>query len=609
MPESSSAASTLKPGQQIGGCRIIREIKRGGMGCVYLAEDARLGRRVAVKTILPFHDDDRGRKLFLKEAKTCAQVDHPNVIVIHQAGEERGIPFIVMPFVDGKNLSEFLKDQGEALPWQTVVRVIKLAVKGLAAVHVAGLVHRDIKPSNIMVSGGGRVFLMDFGLVRDTTDTSIIRSGAALGTPNFMSPEQARGEEADPRGDIFSIGSTLYHLLTNEVPFGRGRPELVIGRIGANQPIPTVRQVNPAVPRAVSDVVERAMAFDRKDRYQSAADLNRALRQLLSPQPEMFVPPSSLPEPEASQSASVLKPQLAPLDLVPLDLTETQVEPKPSYLGRIGLVVAAFTALVMLLLAAVSQPDPSPAPVAPPLAPEGMVAIRAGTVHLGATRARLDAFFRDIRATYGSEIPDISFSEMEYEERSVVLPAFYIDRYEVTVDQYLKFVRETGHEFPEAWNGEEPPTSSLDLPITGITLADAEAYAASIGKELPTVEQWVRAFRGDSQSLFPWGDEWDPGWANVGENDLHKILAPVLSTPRDVSEFGVYNLVGNALEMTRDRARVDGSARVIAKGAHGNSPGWFDGHAAHRYNLPIDSNFNEIGFRCVRSAPPDPPTP
>ena len=128
--------------------------------------------------------------MFFREARLFARIDHPNVVVIHDAGEEDGVPYIVMRYVDGKNLAEYLQDQGGPLPWATVLNVARSIARGLGAVHRRGLVHRDIKPSNIMVSFEGRVLLMDFGLVRDSSDGSQSVSTGVLGTPQFMSPEQ-----------------------------------------------------------------------------------------------------------------------------------------------------------------------------------------------------------------------------------------------------------------------------------------------------------------------------------------------------------------------------------------------------------------------------------
>lgn len=609
MPQTSSVAATLKPGQMISDCRILHEVKRGGMGCVYLAEQDNLNRRVAVKTILPFQDDDRARRMFLKEAKTCAKVDHPNVIAIYGAGEERGTPYIIMPFVDGRNLSEFLKEQCGPLPWTNVVRVIKLAVKGLAAVHAVGLVHRDIKPSNIMVSGGGRVYLMDFGLVRDASDQSQARSGAVQGTPNYMSPEQCRGEEADHRSDIFSIGSTLYHLLTNEFPFGKGQPIVIIGRIAGNQPVLPIHELNPSVPRAVSNVVQRAMAFEPRRRYQSAAELNKALRQLLMPQPQPFVStPSALPEPDPSQSISGLKPQLAPLDLVPLDLTETQDTRPPSQVGKYILGGAALVAFLMLLLSLIPAGTEDPAAPVVVAPPEGMVEIPGGEVHLGLTQARLNAHFSKLRTEHGITPPTF-YNDIDLDERTVYVPRFFIDKYEVTNQEYAAFVQATNRTPPKSWIGNQPDPSILRLPVTDVTYADALAYAESRGKQLPTADQWVAAFHGNERGLFPWGDDWDLNLTNTDQNQSFPGLSAVTATPDDVSRFGVFNLVGNAGEMTRDRFTNDEGEWFITKGARYSNAGWYNGLYAHFKESPIDFHQADIGFRCVQDIPTAAPTP
>jgi serine/threonine protein kinase len=179
MAKTPQVAPSLLPGQQIGGCRIDRMIGSGGMGEVYLADHLRLQRRVAVKTLRSDALSKERIARFVKEARTCARIDHPNVVTIHDVDQQAGLHFIVMQYVEGKDLDQLLKEQGGPLPWKSALRLIRLAAKGLHAVHQRGLVHRDIKPSNIMLSRDSRVLLMDFGLAREESHSDLTQMNHA----------------------------------------------------------------------------------------------------------------------------------------------------------------------------------------------------------------------------------------------------------------------------------------------------------------------------------------------------------------------------------------------------------------------------------------------
>jgi WD40 repeat protein len=264
--------------------RVLRKLGAGGMGVVYLAEDTRLGRRVAVKVVRPELAGFGGaRKRFLREACLAASLDHDHVVTVHHVGEERGAPFLVMPLLRGESLEARLAREG-ALPPAEVVRVGREAAEGLAAAHAAGLVHRDIKPANIWLEerGGGppRVKILDFGLARAADESaSLAPPGLVVGTPAFMAPEQARGEDVDPRCDLFSLGCVLYRAATGRPPF---RARSVAEAAGAGEP-PPPDGVNPAVPAALSRIIMQLLARDPAGRPPSARAVADALRAVEGP--------------------------------------------------------------------------------------------------------------------------------------------------------------------------------------------------------------------------------------------------------------------------------------------------------------------------------------
>lgn len=257
---------------------------KGGMGVVYLATDTRLKRDVALKVLsksLASNADAVQR--FLQEARAAAQLNHPNVVMVHDVDQQRGHCFLVMELVTGGTAQERMSLG--PLSWVEATRTIADACRGLAAAHQAGLIHRDIKPSNLIRTADGIIKLADFGLAKvpDETKTSgpVTRSGAILGTPQYMSPEQCSGEPVDARSDIYSLGATYFALLTGEPPYVETQP-LQIMFAHCSKPVPDPRSRRPDVPAACAEVVMRALAKQRAERFKSADEFLAALNALLA---------------------------------------------------------------------------------------------------------------------------------------------------------------------------------------------------------------------------------------------------------------------------------------------------------------------------------------
>ncbi len=229
------------PGElgRLGGYRVLKVLGQGGMGVVFLAEDLRLKRRVALKAIKPGAGSAPARQRFLREAQATAQLKHDHVVTIYQVGEERGAPFLAMEFLQGEALDERLKHDGQ-LPILEALRIARETAEGLAAAHEVGLIHRDIKPGNLWLEAPrGRVKILDFGLARGgTEDVQITQSGAIVGTPAYMAPEQAQAEEVDGRADLFSLGCVLYRMVTGELPFAGKDTVSTLLAIARDDPLP-----------------------------------------------------------------------------------------------------------------------------------------------------------------------------------------------------------------------------------------------------------------------------------------------------------------------------------------------------------------------------------
>ena len=264
----------LVEGMEVGGCRLEQMIGRGGMGIVYRGRDLQLDRPVAVKLIASEHSGDPGvRRRFEREARLMAAIDHPNVIPVYAAGEEDDHLYLVMRYVDGTDLRRLLAEHGPLDPVRAG-QIVEQVARALDAAHERGLVHRDIKPANVLLSGD-HAYLTDFGITRLIDErTRATDAGEVVGTVEFMSPEQVRGQETDARSDVYSLGCVLYACLTGASPFHRLTAAATMhGHL--NEIAPPVSQAA-GVPRRFDPVLSRALAKRPEDRYQSAGRLGKA---------------------------------------------------------------------------------------------------------------------------------------------------------------------------------------------------------------------------------------------------------------------------------------------------------------------------------------------
>ena len=292
---------------------VLEVVGRGGMGVVLKAFDPKLHRLVAVKLMAP-HLAARGaaRKRFEREARAVAAVRNEHVVAIHGVETDGPVPYLVMEFVGGISVQDRLDRRGPA-DVKELLRIGMQIATGLAAAHKQGIVHRDIKPSNILLENGvERVKITDFGLARMAADASLTHSGVITGTPNYMSPEQARGEPADPRSDLFSLGSVLYALAAGHPPFRAETPLGVMRRV-CDDPVRLLPEVNPDVPPWLDAIVRKLLAKDPAARFQTAAEVGDLLGRHLAhlqhphavPMPEPVGPPADVPTPPVGRLGCV----------------------------------------------------------------------------------------------------------------------------------------------------------------------------------------------------------------------------------------------------------------------------------------------------------------
>jgi tRNA A-37 threonylcarbamoyl transferase component Bud32 len=264
----------------LGRYELEKKLGRGAMGLVYLGRDPKINRRVAIKTVnlaeeFEPEDIDEARERFIREAETAGRLNHPNIVTIHDIGEQDGIAYIAMELVRGRLLSDATKP-GKLLPAELLIEIAAKAAKALDYAHRHNIVHRDIKPGNIMYdSGTNKLKLMDFGIAR-LMDVSRTRTGIVLGTPSFMSPEQLQGEKVNGHTDLFALGVSLYQLLTGQLPF-RGSSMTALMFAIANDRHDPISSVRTDLPRGIDAVIDKALAKRATDRFSSGAEMANAL--------------------------------------------------------------------------------------------------------------------------------------------------------------------------------------------------------------------------------------------------------------------------------------------------------------------------------------------
>jgi len=334
---------------------ILEVIDRGGMGVVLKGFQRELGRYVAVKVMAPhLACSGAARQRFVREARAAAAIVHPHVMAIHSVNASSRLPYLVMPFVDCESLQRRL-DRDGPLELTEILRIGLQVSAGLAAAHAQGLVHRDVKPANILLARGvDRAMLTDFGLARAVDDASLTRTGVIAGTPQFMSPEQARGDSVDARSDLFSFGSVLYAMSTGRSPFRAETSFGVLRRITDTEARP-IREINATLPDWLATIVDRLLAKQPSDRFDSAAEVAGLLEACLSHVQQPTVVP--LPETIAHHRSAV---SIA---------TDRRRRPMKILAGAILLTMSATVAAVVQPLAnnpAADLPDELPTASASP---------------------------------------------------------------------------------------------------------------------------------------------------------------------------------------------------------------------------------------------------
>jgi serine/threonine protein kinase len=625
-------------GKTVGKVRIDQLLARGGMAEVYLGTHLTLERPVAVKLLHSYIEEDPFLlERFHREAKVVASLRHPNIVQIFDFDTIDGHPYIVMEFLRGPTLATYLRhlhQRKKRLPPNQVARFLSGLTDAIDYAHSQGVIHRDIKPSNILLHNktdeipldkplpnDAEAIVTDFGLVRVVDAASQTVSGLISGTPAYMSPEQARGDQIDHRTDIYSLGVVLYEMLAGRVPFEADNTVTIL-HMHIHTPPPPI----PGIPAKVQAVMDRALLKNPNDRYQSSLEMAEdflasiglgtpaevvgkpepvndtptsipvevpaplpqipgawresrvKMEQASTPKPEPRQEPEKRREPEPSR-----KPEPAPRP-------EPKSEPKPAR-GRSKVPVLLFSVLGLLAVTvggyviiskwrqtppvstapASTQeipntgiiPSPSPAPALP--SPEGMVPVPAGSYWVGLSQ------------------PD----QFHVAPKSIALESYWIDQYETTNEQYQKYMSETGAEAPLVALG------AANFPVRGVNFEQAKAYCQWLKKRLPKEAEWEAAGRGPGENPRIYPTE-DPTFPLKFPDDLYGVG----TLANNVSPFKVYDLIGNVWEWVDDPYDPVPPDKNVLRGGRYSLPQ----DLAYRYLIaPDNSNVQYAGFRCAAS--------
>lgn len=280
-------------GKNLGNYKIVNKLGHGGMATVYKAHELSLNRMVALKVLSSQLSEDKAYiKRFQREAQAAAQLNHPNIVQIYAIGEEQGVHYFAMEYIKGKSLADIRQEEGVLKPEDTIP-IIRQVAEALAEAHKAGLVHRDIKPSNIMIDAAGRPKVTDFGIAYVSyANTKLTRDGSIIGTPEYLSPEQCEGKTVDQRSDIYSLGVTLYELLSGKTPYEADTPVSMLMKIVKGE-FPPLHEVNPKVPESLRVIVDKMMLKDVQQRYQR---MEEVIKDLLNLEPGRKVPSTAVME-------------------------------------------------------------------------------------------------------------------------------------------------------------------------------------------------------------------------------------------------------------------------------------------------------------------------
>jgi serine/threonine-protein kinase len=626
---------TIMLGRIIGNYEVVGQFGEGGMGELYIGRHTRLAREVIIKTIRTEDFSPRQiehlRDRLEREAFVQSQLDHPNIVRVYDFIGSGDTTCIVMEYVPGRDLRKMITRETGPVPAD---RAIKLFKQILAAIDYAhhfiysdksgekhqGIIHRDLKPANILVTPDDVVKVTDFGIVKVRGVKGGTQMGFNPGTPEYMSPEQARGRELDQRSDIYSLGIVFYELLTGHVPFeddGTGTSDYEIRRGHIELPVPPFSKYYPGISPELEKIVLKALEKNPDDRYQTARQFCDVIEEFevtgaaritgrmpgarrtlvqegrgtgranFSEAPTVGVGDTVITDPNQPQTNVTTYGNRPPINGAPSNdgypPRNVILEP-PAQKSKLPLSIgAAAVALLAIGIIYWLLTRPKTQVIDGVTVPAGMISIPGGEYMMG----RNDG------------------NEFETPAHLVKVESFFIDEKEVTNEQYAEFVRQR-RQPPKHWVDGQYASGEANLPVVNVSWYEARDYCEWRGKRLPTEEEWEFAARGKENRLYPYGNEWKPQFSNAREDGFNRPRT-VGSYPDGASPFGVLDMAGNVAEWTAtdyqpypgSTARKDEGNKVIRGGSF-NAPAKEQTATDRFFDFPQRA-YDYIGFRCAKS--------
>ena len=572
-------------GQSFGRYRITEQIGEGGMATVYKAYDTRLECDVAVKVIrteqLAPAVLERALKRFEREAKAVARLTHPAIVRVTDYGEFEGSPYLVMEYLPGGTLKEYLKSH-DKLNYKESVRLLLPIVQALDYAHEQNLIHRDVKPSNILLTSKMQPMLTDFGVAKvidEEVTQDLTGTSATVGTPEYMAPEQVVSKTVDQRADIYALAVVLFEMVTGRRPFEADTPMAVLFK-HAGEPLPKPSTYSPDLPEEVERILFKALAKKPEDRYQSMGELSEALVNYIE---ESYFKPVEIENTPKTTSLETNDIEFSEPDdslyyetLVdsPVSQIQQNILPNTSDKYEINLGYGVKMEFIR---------------------------IPAGRFLMGSD-PQLDPFA----------------SKDEFPQHEVYLDEYWIGTTLVTNEQYLAYVEAMNISSQRITRFSRTDRSKGLHPVTNVNYMEAQRFCAWLEKisgnkvRLPSEAQWEKAARGTDGRKYPWGNQ-DPN-KKLSQFDLiFGDTAAVFAHPDGASPYGALDMAGNVWEWVADwygdypsgmvsnpMGPASGEYRVLRGGSWSSNENYI--RSAYRdWNYPSGS-YSDDGFRCAISA-------
>lgn len=650
-------------GKHIDRYEILDLLGTGGMAMVYKAYDSRLEREVAIKIIrrnaFPPEVLDDMVKRFEREAKSLARLSHANIVKVLDYGEYEGSPYLVMEYFPGGTLKEKMD---KPVAWQDAARILLPVARGIEYAHDHGIIHRDIKPANILMNEKGDPTLSDFGiakLLQGESKNNLTASGAAVGTPEYMAPEQWTGETST-KSDMYALGTILYEMITGRRPYVADTPGAVFLK-QVTEPLPLPRKFSASLPEIVEQFLLRTLDKDPSNRYEDFRAFIKELETLLGDETLSSMEKAAIKNTAEKEKTNTQKVDREP----PAKQATTPRRNIPVYAGIGGGVIV----LLMIAFFALRNNPTSDTPPTETSAPPTEATVTATTVSVSNIEPTTGPQKLDIGSVIISEIdgmnllyvPAGEFTMGNYADDALIdceksksealneyncshelfldeepsapvnLDAFWIDETEVTNEMYAECVAEGVCAQPTDIRSSTNASyynnpAFKNFPVVYIDWNMAKTYCEWAGRRLPTEAEWEKAARGTDSRVYPWGFE--PPNSNLlsySEGVYTRDTVEVKESPDGRSFYGAYDMAGNVWEWTnsayekypydasdgREEFKAIDEPRVMRGGSWRNNNS--EVRSANRSgDMPIAA-YSSVGVRCARSEQPGdaliPPTP